>query len=379
MKKMFIFFAFILLLVIIPQTKIYAQNKQKVLKDTLDNALDASHYLSNLNGFLPIISPITEPAVGYGAAVAGVFFIPKKKNNTRGFQMPDVAAIAGGLTQNSTWFAGGGYAGFWNDDHVRYRGAIGYADLKLKYYGIGESFNEEFSAEFRLKSYFLLQQVIFRLRESKFLLGGKYQLMKTDAVFFEDSELPGINPKDLDLVGSGIGLIAEYENLNNLFSPTKGLRVNLTYNQYLELLGSDRNFGLLILFLHYYQPVINKRWIAGLRIESQMSTGDAPFYLQPFISLRGVPALRYQGDLTALIETEQEVLLTKRWSIVGFAGYGKAIKITDDITEGFSAWNAGGGFRYLIARLFGLKMGLDVARGPEQWAVYVVVGSSWNR
>jgi len=47
--------------------------------------------------------------------------------------------------------------------------------------------------------------------------------------------------------------------------------------------------------------------------------------------------------------------------------------------KGSTAWNAGSGFRYLIARLLGLKMGVDVARGPEDWAFYVVVGSSWNK
>jgi len=33
----------------------------------------------------------------------------------------------------------------------------------------------------------------------------------------------------------------------------------------------------------------------------------------------------------------------------------------------------------LLARVFGLKMGMDIARGPEDWAVYVVIGSGWLR
>jgi hypothetical protein len=69
-------------------------------------------------------------------------------------------------------------------------------------------------------------------------------------------------------------------------------------------------------------------------------------------------------------------MITKRWGVVGFAGYGQTI---NDNTGGSKAWNAGGGFRYLIARLFGLKMGIDVARGPEDWAFYVVFGSAWMR
>lgn len=356
-----------------------AQKKESALVDTFDNALDISYYLNNLHGFLPVISPITEPAVGYGAAVAGLFFIPKKKRDDKKFQMPDVTGFAGGLTQNSTWFAGAGYAGFWKNDRIRYRGTTGYADAELKYYGKCDNILANHPAKFNLKSYFLLQQAIFRLGKSKFLLGGKYQLMKTDAIFFENTEIPGINPRDLDMINSGIGFIAEYENFNNMFSPSKGLRTNITYDQYLEVLGSDIDFGRISFFMHYYKPVIKNTWIAGFRLESKLATGDAPFYMMPFISLRGVPALRYQGELTALAETEQEVLLTKRWSIVGFGGYGRAFKSLDEMTDGSSAWNAGTGFRYLIARLFGLKMGMDIARGPEQWAIYIVVGSEWIR
>jgi len=37
------------------------------------------------------------------------------------------------------------------------------------------------------------------------------------------------------------------------------------------------------------------------------------------------------------------------------------------------------GFRYLIAREHGLHMGVDLARGPDGWAVYVVFGSAWLR
>jgi hypothetical protein len=37
----------------------------------------------------------------------------------------------------------------------------------------------------------------------------------------------------------------------------------------------------------------------------------------------------------------------------------------------------GGGFRYLLARKLGLQTGIDVARGPEETAFYIQVGSSW--
>jgi len=347
------------------------------LLDSTDNAIDISNAINNLNGFIPLVAPITEPALGYGAVLGSLYFIPKKRDSAKSeFKMPDVTGAAGGLTANKTWFVGAGYAGFWKDDHIRYRGAFGYGDVKLTYYGEEEN-NSEYSVGFRLTSYFLLQQAIFRIRNTHFLLGGKYQLMKNHTSFEEDVDLPDNDYFDHELLNSGIGAIAEYEHFNNLFSPTKGLRINLTYTQYLQAIGSDRDFGLFLFFAHFYQPIIKNNWTAGFRVESQFATGDPPFYMYPFINLRGVPLLRYQGELTALIETEQEVMLSRRWSVVGFGGYGWAFRSVNDNIRQSTAWNAGTGFRYMIARLFGLKMGMDIARGPEDWAIYVVFGSAW--
>jgi hypothetical protein len=47
--------------------------------------------------------------------------------------------------------------------------------------------------------------------------------------------------------------------------------------------------------------------------------------------------------------------------------------LLDNIFVGFE----GAGFRYKIARLLGLRMGVDVARGPEEWAFYIVFGNAW--
>ncbi len=359
----------------------YAQKKEqkraKPFIDTVDNAFDISYYLYNLHGFLPVVSPVTEPAVGYGAIAAGLFFIPKKTDpKNKKFKMPDVAGFAGGYTQNHTWFAGVGYFGFWKDDHIRYRGAAGYGDVKLKYYGKGGGFLEDNPANFTIQALGFVQQAEFRIANSHFMLGGKYSFTKTKVTAFEESKLPFVDPKEFDLTNSGIGIIGEFENLDNIFSPNKGLRFVVTYNQYLELLGSDRNYGRLISFATCYLPVIKYKWVSGFRAEFQMATGDPPFYAYPFIFLRGVPALRYQGKYTLLAETQQNIFVTRRWMMDAFGGYGQTFNKKID---GYLAWNAGMGFRYLIARTLGLRMGIDVAKGPDEWAFYIVVGNAWLR
>jgi hypothetical protein len=39
----------------------------------------------------------------------------------------------------------------------------------------------------------------------------------------------------------------------------------------------------------------------------------------------------------------------------------------------------GTGFRYEVARRYGLHMGVDVAFGPDDPAIYVQFGSAWLR
>lgn len=371
-------FSLVLVLIIGSMLPLLAQTqkKQGIFRDSLDHAFDISKWLLDLHGVVPLISPITEPAVGYGAAGAAVYFLPKKNSPDKGFQMPDIAGLGGGYTSNGTWLIGGGYAGFWKDNKIRYRGGLGYASVNLKYYGTGNGFLASNPLKFNMKSFFLLQQAQFRISESNFFLGGNYIFSDTKITFFEESELPGLDPLDFNILNSGFTLIAEYENFNNILSPSKGVRAQLSYRAFLEALGSNRTTQRLRFFTVGYIPVL-ERWNSGFRFETMVASDQTPFFMLPFINLRGVPAMRYQDDLTMLLETEQYFNVYKRWGLVAFGGYGRAMNDIGSWKEGSGAWNAGAGFRYLVARLLGLKMGIDVARGPENYAFYIVFGSSW--
>ena len=63
---------------------------------------------------------------------------------------------------------------------------------------------------------------------------------------------------------------------------------------------------------------------------------------------------------------------------MGFVGAGRAAGSSGSIGEAPSRVTKGVGIRYLLARALGLHAGLDVARGPEENAFYLVVGSSWR-
>ena len=143
-----------------------------------------------------------------------------------------------------------------------------------------------------------------------------------------------------------------------------------------ENIGSDYNYwksDLKALSFHQLHP----RFVLGLRLEGSAVDGRPPFYAYPWVSLRGIPALRYQGEKIGMIEVEGRWNILSRWALVGFIGTGgvygddPAFETQDDIIAG------GVGGRYHLMPDRGLWLGVDVAQGPEDVYLYITVGQAW--
>jgi hypothetical protein len=81
----------------------------------------------------------------------------------------------------------------------------------------------------------------------------------------------------------------------------------------------------------------------------------------------------------AEVETEVRWLFWRRFSLVGFAGYGAAWNDLERVDDLVTVLTGGTGFRYELARKYGIHAGLDVAFGPDHPAIYLQVGSAWAR
>ena len=113
----------------------------------------------------------------------------------------------------------------------------------------------------------------------------------------------------------------------------------------------------------------------GWRVEANLSSGQTPFYILPYIDLRGIPINRYQGTHAFQTELEGRWQLGERWGLVPFVGVGATTDALNTVGDTKRRWAGGMGFRYLIARKMRLWAGADVARGPEDWALYFQVGT----
>jgi len=345
--------------------------------DPGDGYFDTSNWLLEKKGFLPVPIIITEPAVGYGGGLAAVYF--HDELGDRKGTPPSVSAIAGAVTENGTWFAGGGHMGIWADDNIRYTGGLGTGLVKMDYYGLSNiAGSKNKGIRFETEAVFLMQELQFRLWGSSFFAGMGYTFVDTKNFFnlFSSEvfpELPGIN---FDSRSAALSFILNYDSRDNLFTPSNGITAEFKLMDFNDHWGSDRNYRKYSASLISYTR-LNDKLILGLRGDAKLMDGSAPFYSYPYIDMRGVKAMQYQGDKTLLGEVELRWAFTPRWSLVGFGGVGRAY---NDTPKGDSdiIYSRGLGMRYLIASKLGLQLGVDVAKGPDDTAVYIQFGSSWS-
>ena len=339
--------------------------------------------------WLPLPIFLTEPAFGYGLGVGLGYIHPQKEGldtevvpsihtpqsvaSGRRSQKPppDITGVAAGYTDKDTWFGAVAHSASWRDDTIRYVGALAYADVKSTYYIL------DLPLDFRLQGSALYQDLKFRIGDSRVFLGGKLIYLDTesafDITFGEDTEI-AIG----DISSRNVGIAAEvsFDGRDNVFTPNRGQLLQLIAWRHDEGVGSDYNYWLgTVKLLSFHQ--LSPQWVLGLRLEGSAVDGLPPFYAFPYVTLRGIPALRYQSKRVGMAEVELRWNFLPRWAVLGFAGTGgvyddnPAFDTQDDIVSG------GIGGRYLFMPDEGLWLGVDVARGPEDTYMYITVGHAW--
>ena len=373
-----------LLWIILSFNVLSAQKHQVVFKDSLDGAFDLSDFLIYANGFLVVPTIVTEPALGgFGAAVAPVFLKKRppviEADGTKRLVNPDITGGLGMYTANKSWMAGAFRSATLVKSKILYRGFAAYGDMNLSFYAnnLPNQSDQEFKLNF--KSTIFYTQWLKQFKNAKWSAGPQY-LFLNSKINLPDFNLPPpfVDPKDIRSTISQLGGALQFDGRDNIFTPDRGIRVQTDFFWSDKALGSDYQAWRINLSAIGYYPLA-KTLIGGLRIEGEQALGSPPFYLQPGINMRGIPAARYMGKTSIVSELEFRWDLYRRWSLMGYGGLASAFNDWDQAFAKPVVYSYGTGFRYLIARKFKLRMGVDVAKGPEEWAYYIVFGSNWMR
>lgn len=337
-------------------------------------ALAERHAEADSSSFLFVPYPITEPAIGSGL-LAGPVWMRDGPEGEAGPKKPQ-AFGAGAL-----WTDGGsrGVIAFdhraWSGGDWRTTVVAARVDLELSYSGLSP--RQDMSRGFTLRTSGA------GIEGEKRLGGGpgslSLRVFSADAdVAFEESlplELAG-DRRHATIAGFGIGWARDTRD--SVFTPSKGQSLSFGLTAWPEALGAS-----------FDAQSLGMDWIAyrsgpgngalGIRSQLDLSFGHPPFYLRPYISLRGVSALRYPGEQAASMEAEYRWPVNERWDLLAFGGVGTARADIRGITATKSVSAAGAGIRFKVRKLFGLTFGLDFAQGPDGGVTYIQIGNAWSK
>ena len=356
--------------------------KKLSFRDPDDGAFDVSNFLLEHNGVLPVIIPVTEPAVGYGGGAAVLYF-HKKKKKYKTYVPNNVSGLIGLYTENKTWVAGAFHSHTFGENKIRSTTAIIKPNVRYKYYGKNSEILAKYPIGVNLDSWYLYQKIQAKVGNTNLFLGGSYAYFTSKISLAPIPNAPDIINQIIDKLNtnsriSAIKPTATFDTRNNNFTPSKGILSEVSANYSATWLGSDDDYVTLATDFFGYLPVTSKLNSKFRFQGSYLFGNDAPFYAFPFVSLRGIPAMRYQNEITLVGETEWSYNIYKRWRLTAFTGGGKAISDFSDFGSAEWAYNIGTGFRYKIAKMLGVDMGMDFAWGnAKDFAFYIVFGTSW--
>ena len=346
--------------------------------DPEDGQLDLSYFLEDPSGFLPIPIIVTEPAVGYGGGAAGMFLRPRREAGEEGWARPDLSAVGAFGTQNGTWGTFAGDSSRWLDGRLRTLVGAGTGQLNLDFYGLGNapsSLNQGVRTSLRFSG--LVAQANRQLApKSPWSVGVRYVYADVNPKPRDDSALPGADQIRVKI--SAPTAVVEFDTRDNVFTPTRGVYAETSWLASREALGASVDFERFEQVLIGWHPLPHDVTLGARGIYSWSSDGT-PFFLRPFVQLRGVPAARYQGDQAASVELEARWQFMGRWSIVGFGGAGTTRTDRQNFAATQNVGAGGLGFRYKLASKFGMDAGIDIAHSPGTTALYFVVGNAWFR
>ncbi|MCX9155579.1 hypothetical protein OPU71_05515 [Niveibacterium sp. 24ML] len=345
--------------------------------DPADGQLDVSRFLATPRRFLPVPMVVTEPAVGYGGGMIAAFFRPRADAGEEGWARPDISAIGAIATQNGTRAAFAGDVSRWLDGRVKTLVGAGAGQVNLDFYGLDPR-SADNAVRYTLKFAGGVAQANWQVApKSPWAIGLRYVYADVEPQLRDAPVAPGLADR-IQVKVSGPTAILEFDTRDNIFTPTRGAYSESSWFASRKGLGASEDFDQFQQVLMGWLPADDKVTL-GARFNYAWTSSDTPFFLRPFVMLRGVPAMSVQGDQMASLEAEARWQFYGRWSLIGFGGAGATRTSLAATSTAKNVTSGGVGFRYELARKFGLHVGADLAYSGDDPAIYLQVGSAWLR
>jgi hypothetical protein len=320
--------------------------------------------------FLVVPYPIVDPAIGNGLLLGPVWMRDAPRVGTEPSKPQAVGAAA-------IWTDGGTRGGVafdhrtWQGGRWRSTAIAAKADIHFAYSGVVPDADVGFRIDLTGGGLLLERKV------GQGPHGISLGLFAAEADVAFDRLPPSLVEGDLGSASlRAIRMGWTRDTRDQVFLPSSGSAMSATVNAFPEALGASFNAQTVSLKWTGYRPL--GKGVIGLRGKTDLSYGDPPFYLRPFIAFRGVAALRYAGERVVSVEAEYRRPVNHRWDLLVFGGSGRSSVDFRGLDRDKTVSAVGVGIRFKPAKLFGLTFGIDYAHGPDGGTGYLQIGNAWT-
>jgi hypothetical protein len=326
-----------------------------------------------------VIAPIPgrSPTFGWTLAIGGGYFM-----ETSGPDSDSPPSALGGFSwfaENGSYAYGGGVNLHLSDDRFRVKMGAAYADLRYRYYGIGDANDLGISIDILQSGPTFFASGSWRAWKKLYLGLGFLSGDVDTSARLEIEEPVGFLDPALNLDVAGIMLPIEWDSRDHEQFPSSGWLVTGRSVLYRKDAGSDFDAETFMLAANSYYSVRGRDVIA-LRAYARTASGDAPFFLLSTFGgskdLRGYPSGRYRDRMMYALQGEYRWQINEKWIATGFAGFGEVAKSAKEFGDDFLP-AAGIGARFVISQKHRVSLSVDYAFGKDGSEFYIGVGEAF--
>jgi outer membrane protein assembly factor BamA len=359
-------FCFCLVYLIIGLTPGKAQSTKKVKDSTKNLRITV----------LPVAFYLPETGLGYGVLGLSTFRLPREGAETR----PSSIQLGLTLTTKKQFLLFMPFEFYLDNEKWRFTGELGYYKYFYNYFGRGINSNQDneetYTADFprfRLKAY---REVL-----PKFSFGMGYEFDGYNVLKPEPNGLLD-NSNEIGKGGgtvSNLGLLALYDNRNNIFYPTKGWYVEGAMYTSSKWLGSSFSYNKFELDARYFQKIKGKQVLASNLFLGTRSDGT-PFQDLNYLGTkrtRGFDNRRFLDKTELSLTTEYRFPIWRRFNGAVFGSTSTLSPTLEDIFSTTYKSAIGGGIRYIVNKKEGTRLRVDYGHSSEGGQFYFTINEAF--
>jgi hypothetical protein len=324
--------------------------------------------------FLIVPIPISNPTLGSGLVLAGLYFFPQTEQQARAQPASSVQAF-GLYTDNHSHAFGAQLKTYSDEDRWRFSALAANGTFNLDFFGSGtQAADADISVGWKIEGTAAQTKLAYRIADNWFA-GGLVRYVNVDETF-EVSAGPVVVPFEPDVTVTGGSVTVDRDTRDNSFNPYRGSILELEAGRNWRGGSRSGTYDKYTARYRWYATVLPQTVLA-LEARACRTTDEAPLFDFCFLHLRGSPITRYIDLASASTQAEIRAHVIGRLGVVAFAGVGAVARSLGDINSDDRVTSFGAGLRYMALQSQRINLRVDFARSNGSSAVYVSVGEAF--